>query len=198
MTIAQLLMRWDQVNMPPGFTVIYSNNGSPSPAPLQSLATALAPYVPPSFTLVVPNSGRLINEVDGKMTGVWSNGVQTSTVGTGTGTYAPASGGQIKWDTNEFKHGHRVQGLSYMVPLMSAQFTTTGVLLSTFCNTMQAAAAQMIVNMAQSFVIWSRPVFVKDADGKPTDVIDRPGSMHKVSTATVPNKSVVLRGRRDA
>jgi len=63
---------------------------------------------------------------------------------------------------------------------------------------MQAAAAQMIVNMAQSFVIWSRPVFVKDADGKPTDVIDRPGSMHKVSTATVPNKSVVLRGRRDA
>jgi len=198
MTIAQLLMRWDQVNMPPGFTVIYANNSSPSPGPLQTFSTALAPFIPPTFTLVVPNSGRLIDETNGKMTGVWSNGTQTSVVGTGTGTYAPASGAQVKWDTNEFKHGHRVQGLSYLVPIMAAQFTTTGTLLQTFANTMQSAATALITGMAQGFVIWSRPVFVKDADGKPTDVIDRAGTFHKVSTSTVPLKTVVLRGRRDA
>jgi len=198
MTIAQMTIRWDKVGVPPGFSVLYSSNVLPSPGPLQTLALAIQPFIPPDFTLTVPNTGRLIDEVNGKMTGIWTQGSQTAVVGTGVGSYAPASGAQIKWDTGGFVNGHRVSGLTYLVPLVSTQYATSGVLLTNFCTTVNTAATTFITQMAQSFIIWARPLFEKDANGHPTDVIKRAGSFHKVGTSTVPSKSVVLRGRRDA
>jgi len=95
-------------------------------------------------------------------------------------------------------NGHRVSGLTYVVPIVSTQYATSGILLTNFCTTLNTAATTFITQMAQSFIIWARPLFEKGADGKPTDVIKRAGSFHKVGTSTVPSKSVVLRGRRDA
>jgi hypothetical protein len=197
MTISQLVMRWEQAGVPSGFTVIHSSNVLPSPGPLQTFAQSLITYVPATFTLTVPNTGRLIDETTGKMTGIWSQGSQTSVVCTGVGPYAAASGAQVKWDTNGFVNGHRVAGMSYLVPIVSGQFTTSGILLTAFCTAVNNAATTLITGMAQSFVIWARPLYEKDANGVPTDVLKRPGSFHKVSTSTVPNKSAQLRGRRD-
>lgn len=198
MTFSQLVIRWEKANTPPGFTVIASNNVLPSPGPLSTLAGVIKNYVPPDFTLRVLNTGRLIDETNGKMTGVWSNGLETSVVGVGAGSYAPAAGLQTKWNTNQFKDGHRVAGMSYWVPLNNGAFTTTGIGLGTVVNAINAASTQFITDMAASFVIWSRPLFVLDADGKPTDTIKRAGSIHPVSTSTVPLAPVTLRGRQFA
>lgn len=197
MTIAQISAKWDGLTGLPGYTFVYVRSTASSPNPLQAFFEAIKSYLPLPLTVQVPNSGRLIDETNGKMTGVWGAGTTTTTSASGVNTYPPQAGAQVKWDTNDFVNGRRVRGRTYIVPLTTSAFSSGGLIGSTVANAINAAATTMISSYTGNLVIWSRPLFELDADGNPTEVLKRAGSIHTVSTSTCPLKSVTLNRRRD-
>ena len=197
MTIAQISATWTGITGGTGYTFLYVRSTAASPTQLQTFFEAIKTYFPAVLNIQVPNTGRLIDESNGKMTGVWGAGATATTTGTGSSGYSGQTGAQVKWDTNGFVNGRHVRGRTFLVPLSLNNWGTDGLLYAATCNAINAAATTMISNYTGNLVVWARPLFEKDANGDPTDVIKRAGSIHTVSTATTPRKPATLRGRRD-
>lgn len=197
MTIAQIQATWAGLTGLPGYSFFYVRSTAASPNPVQAFFEAIKTFLPSPLTVQVPNTGRLIDETNGKMTGVWGAGTTTTTAASGVATFAPQAGVQVKWDTNGFVNGRHVRGRTYIVPLISTSYSTGGTVVSTTCNAINTAATTLISSYTGNLVVWARPLFERDADGNPTDVLIRAGSIHTVSTSTVPIKSATLNRRRD-
>ena len=197
MAIAKIITNWTGLPGGPGFTIVYVNSTAASPNPMQAFWAAVAGYLPSSITVTVPNSGPLIDETTGKQVNVWTNGTQVATVGTGTNTFAPQSGAQVKWTTGAWQNGRRVVGRMYVVPISTVHYGTGGVVSTTVANAINAAATTMISSYTGNLLVWTRPIYKKaPVEGDPP-VLVRQGSIHAVSTATTPTKPATLTGRRD-
>jgi len=197
MTISKHLVTWTGLPGGTGYSLFYQNNAQGNPAPLGTFFGALATYFPPALTITVPNAGEVIDEVTGKMTGVWSAGTQVATVGTGTSPFAPSQGALLKWGTNNFRNGRRVWGKTFLVPLTATQYVTGGVITAAACNAIAAAGTTLITSFAGSMVVWSRPVYKPGAAPGDPPVLVRPGAINPVVSATCPIKPCSLTGRRD-
>jgi hypothetical protein len=199
MTIAQIQASWAGLPGGPGFTTIYVRSTAASPTPLFTFFQNIVQHLPAAVSITVPSTGRLIDESNGKMTGVWNVAGGGTVAGTSANTFAPQSGAQVKWDTGGFSNGRHVRGRMFIVPLSTSQYAATppGTLTPATCNNINTNATNMISQFSGNLVVWQRPLFVLGADGKPTDELKRPGTVSTVTTATTPTKAATLRGRRD-
>lgn len=107
--------------------------------------------------------------------------------GSSAATYAGGSGAVINWTTGAFHLGRKVRGRTFAVPLTSGAFQTDGTLASSAQGTLQSAANVFAVSSPT-------PVIFSQKDNGSGGV----SSLTSVVTgATVPDRSAVLRSRRD-
>lgn len=195
MSIQKLVCTWTYGAGSPGYSVFYATGQAGAQMLFSPFWQAVAPYLPPSVSINTPNTGDVIDETTGKKTGTWGTGVVTNTVGTAVAAYAAPCGGRINWSTNAFVNGHKVAGKTYLVPLGSANYSTTGTISSACSNSINAAAVSLYQNSGGALVIWHRPVY--DLSTKPP-TLKTPGSVHPIVGAATPTKVSVLTSRRDS
>lgn len=107
-------------------------------------------------------------------------------VASGSGSYAGPAGAVVNWRTSDLRNGRRIRGRTFMVPLASSSFDSTGSLsvsvlqgLNTFATAIRGA------DLDSEFGVWSRPT---NGSG---------GVFASVTSHNVPDMVAVLRSRRD-
>jgi len=140
--------------------------------------------MPAGITIKVPNSGDLIEETTGALSGTWSEaGGGGATLTDGAGEFAQGVGIQVRWRTDGVVGRRRVVGSTFICPILHSGFDASGTpTVSQVLGTNTAASG--LLAAAPSLRIWSRP--------KGT----RPGSSHVVTVQDVPRRVSWLRSRR--
>lgn len=197
MTIAQLQVTWKGLPGGDGFSFFYVRSTAASISPLPTFFDALKAFFPSRLSWVINPFWKLIDETNGKMTGAGGGGPQPTITATGPDAFPPNAGAQVRWETPDFVNGRRVKGRTYLVPMCGSFFGSNGLFTANTAGQINAAADVMRSAYTGNLVVWSRPLFEKDANGNPTDVLKRAGSVHTVTTTVCPTKVVTLNGRRD-
>lgn len=105
--------------------------------------------------------------------------------GIGAGAYVAAAGACVTWQTGAVHAGHKVRGRTYLVPLATTAYDSTGTLSPGYLTNIRNAASAYIAG-AVNGCIWSR---------------NHPGAADgaalQIQTGTVVDKACVLTSRRD-
>jgi len=104
-----------------------------------------------------------------------------------TKAYAGGSGAVINWLTNGFHLGRKVRGRTFLVPLTSDAFEQNGTLLASTVTNIAAAGVTFAGTTPQPVI-----VSIKTSGGGVTS-----GFVSPIVGATVPDRSAILRSRRD-
>jgi len=169
----------------PGVATHYFQSTATDMTALRTFWDAVKANFPNSCTIQVPNSGDVINEATGIITGAWSGPSQLPiSGGGGVGTYLSTAGPMVTWQTPQVVDGRRPKGKTFLVPAMSGSFDSSGTIATAFQSTLQSAATALIVAYAGDFKIFHRP----NSKG--------PGVACTITAATINDKQYVLRSRR--
>jgi hypothetical protein len=172
---------WSGFTGQPGITNFYFRN-APHMALVKAFFEAAKPNLPTTTKIDYLASGDVLDDSTGRITGGWTDTQQTTTTGTGTGSYIAAGGYGLRLVTGAVVNGRHVVGRVFLVP--GAGATTTGIPTSTE-NSTTAAAGAAILSGTSDWVVWSRP-----APG-------RSGTSNTVTSVIALPYYVVLRSRRD-
>lgn len=108
--------------------------------------------------------------------------------GTSTTSYAAPIGAVVNWRTSSIRNGRRIRGRSFLVPLISSAFDTTGRLSAASVNDLAAAAATLADSgTTPDLGVYARPSAPGAADGQ----------WAVVTSSNVPALGAVLTSRRD-
>lgn len=197
MTIARIVCPWGNWPGSPGVSVFYGDAATMQPlvTGLKTFFDQFSTFVPSGLSISVPNSGDLLDEATGTITGAWSLPTAPNpTTMTGTGVYAGNAGMVVHWLTTTVLDGRRARGRTFIVPLVSGAYDSQGSLTTTAVGAAQSAATALVTAASGSLTVWHRPKFQKPKTTPPT--IIRQGSKAVVTSAKVPDLAVSLRSRR--
>lgn len=107
-----------------------------------------------------------------------------------SGSYTGGAGMYVTWNTSSIYNGHRVRGRTYLVPLVQVN-SPDGTIAAASTTLVQGAANALISSQAGMFAVWSK-TFTEDE--KPVQI---GGGLSTVTSASVPDKTGILRSRRD-
>lgn len=125
-------------------------------AGLAAFLAAYIPYCADNVSYSVPTTGRVIQDITGAHTGDWSE--PTVYTGTGTQTSGPVPDVAqvlVRWRTNLFVAGRRLQGRNFLPGLGRAN--VEGGNVAGGVVTAVSSAAQTFAGLDVGFSIWSRP-----------------------------------------
>lgn len=111
-------------------------------------------------------------------------------LGGSVSAYAGGVGIRVDWNTGAIQFGRRVRGRTYLVPAGQGNFDVDGTVSAASLAVAQPAAAALISALSTGgvpLVVWT----------KPNDEKGRAGVCTPVTNGTVPDKSAILRTRRD-
>ena len=144
----------------------------------------------------------LVDDTDGRVTGIVSTTGQTSSTTGGSEALSPATQGLIQWRTGVFTDGREIRGRTFL-PAMMESLNTTGAPAASLVTAVNTAAAALIADASSTLVVWQRPRKARPQVGMPGDPwflkqqSQRVGSHANVSTGTMWAQWAVLRSRRD-
>ena len=188
---------WSGFPGAPGVSTFYFLDVATAVASLVTLFDSIKAAFPSDVTWRVESAGDVINDVNGDLTGAWGADPVSDVAGTASGAYSAPVGGMYGWDTSTILDGHRLKGKTFLVPLSAASYDGSGTLSSGCLAVLEPAGIEFLAEQSTSFVIWHRPRAAKAADGSRKAVTARDGGHGLVTTSRVPDKSIVLRSRRD-
>lgn len=181
----------------PGIATMYSLDVATFVASLHTFWNDIAARVPSDFHAQVQNTGDIITDTTGELTGAWSASSVASVTGSDSAAYAAPAGAVVRWQTETILDGRRLRGRTFVVPLGGGGYQTDGSLASTYLGTLQTAATAFIASQSSSFVVWHRPFAGSPAVGARPARPAHDGGHGFVTTAIVPDMAAVLRSRRD-
>lgn len=167
-----------------GVSVFYTGDTDDITVQLGTFFTALKSLVPSSVTWTIPAAGDKINDTDGTLAGAWTGGTATSITGLGSTQYVAGTGAYIRWLTGTVVAGHKLQGRTFLCPLLTSAYALDGELSSGTTSTIGTAATTLVGS--NKLIIWHRPTTKAAANGTNRLAIG----------ATVPNKVTSLKSRR--
>ena len=139
----------------------------------------------------MPTTGRQLQEEDGQILGIWSDGTARTGVGTAAPqTWSDATQALIRWRTASVVGRRFLQGRTY-VPGLAQNVVLAGDLTTTLV-TDWGAKAQAFAAANNGFVIWHRPT--PKGPGIPGNNGD--GRAESVVAGSVWKETAVLRRRR--
>jgi hypothetical protein len=106
--------------------------------------------------------------------------------GANNSAYAGGAGVVVNWLTDAFVGGKRIRGRTFLVPLGPSVFAADGTVSDTFRTTLQTAATTFATSTPQP-AVWS----VRALGASPVYTIAG------MQGATIPDRSALLRSRRD-
>lgn len=185
--LARVRVAWQNWPGAPGVSTFYLNN-PPTQAQIDAIRSffnTLVAMLPSGMTIQVPNVGDVIDDATGHISGAWSVATQPATVtATGTGAYAGSAGMVVHWLTSSILNGRRPRGRTFLVPVVSTQFSTDGSPSSAALTTLAGAATGLLTSVGANMKVWHRPTNFAG------------GSSYTVTSSSVPDLSISLRSRR--
>jgi hypothetical protein len=194
MTLNRVRVTWTNFPGAPGLTTHYLSSGTTDMTALKTFYSAIKDLMPNATQFTIPNNGDQINESDGKLSGVWTgtNGGPVTSIASASLNYAGSAGSMVKWNSGGIVSGHRVVGRTFLVPMVSSAFFTDGSLQTSTITQIQNAAQALLTAYTDAVKVWARPFTPKPGAAGTARV----GSLHTVTSASVPDLAVVLRSRR--
>lgn len=178
---------WTNFNGAPGYSNFYVSTTVTNITPIRTFFSTLINQLPAGLTITVPSSGDQINEANGAIVGGWT-GTQSGAPVVGnvanTGPYAGGVGAVVEWKTSLLAGTRRVQGKTYIVPMISTGFAADGTLGNVAQTELRDSANALITAMAGELKIWTRP--------RPTIA----GAGATVIAAVVPDLAAQMKSRR--
>jgi hypothetical protein len=168
----------------PGLTTFYTISGEMDPGAVLTFFDAIKAQLPDDVQLTIPSSGDSMSEIGGAITSSWAAAGGGVVSGTSSGTFALGQGLRIVWDTNGIRNGRHVRGSTFIAPVVSTAFDTTGRVAPAVQATFTTAANNLRTALGGALVVWSRP---KGVQG---------GIMSPVTSVQVPETPTALRSRR--
>lgn len=192
----------------PGFSVFHFTTVGITPdGPMAAAACgqvrtffdAIKAHLAPPVTVQVVNEAEEIDETNGALVNIHNAGTVLPVTSTGTaGTgYAAPSGAVVTWRTSGIVNNRRVQGKTFLVPLISTSYQSDGSINPTALGVINTAADGLVqggFGTEPIFGVWSRPV---EEDPNVPGVEARLGSFHIAEGFRTPDMAAVLRSRRD-
>jgi hypothetical protein len=171
----------------PGVSTLYWDIAAATPnlTAWNTFLTAIASRIASTVVLQSQNSGDVLDDVTGAIIGSWTGAAQAAVLGSSTGVYSAPAGGVINWRSAGIVNGHRVRGRTFLVPMGGAQYDADGSLGTTALTSMRSALATFQAAASPNLLVWHRPV---GGSG---------GNSFPVTSADIPDKSAILRSRRD-
>ena len=181
----------------PGVSTFYSSDAPATIAAIRTYWNALSGIIPVDVHIQVENTGDIIDPLTGALTGAWVGAAQAPVVGGSAEVYGAPVGALARWATNTILDGHRVRGRTFIVPVTSNFFTTSGALGPVASQTVTDASAALVVNSNATLTVWHRPFKGSAATLTRPARPAHPGGVAVVTGSSASPKAVVLRSRRD-
>lgn len=197
MTLARVSCSWQNWPGAPGVSQFYGDGASIQPLldALHTFFEVVKTQLPTGLTITIPGSGDLIDETTGKITGSYGGLIPPAlTTGTGAASYAGNAGAVVHWLSSTVVDGRRLRGRTFLVPLTSGAYDSSGSIAATYLTSLQNAAAALVSSTGSTMQVWHRPVYAVPKTTPPTLV--KPGSRATVTSSRVPDLAVSLRSRR--
>lgn len=154
------------------------------PAAVSTLLNAIKANFPDDVTFTVPGGGDTFDVATGNLNGTWSDGGGSTVTGTSASPFQLGAGFRVKWNTGGIVNNRRVRGSTFMVPASNDCWASNGLMASATQASLSTALNTFFASVSGKLVIWSRPI------------PGRNGSMHEVTSYTLPTKPTALRSRR--
>lgn len=166
-----------------------SNQSAPPVAAIKTAYAAVAGQISANNTLVIPNSGDIIEDTDGTLQGVWNTTGGGNVAGTADIGQAAGVGACVGWSTGGIVTGskgpRKLRGRTFIVPLSKIAYDVDGTLGGAALAAVDAFGTQL--RAAGPLAVWHRPTSVGAANGNSYAVLS-----HKVR-----DKVAYLSSRRD-
>jgi hypothetical protein len=156
---------------------------------------SFAGIVPLGITIRLVTDVRLLDETDGTLQNIFTVSGITDCVMGGVATRSAPSGGCVDWLTTTVHGTRRLQGRTFVVPLSTDQYQSDGSLVAGAVTALATGAETMRTASGPPFGVWGRPRLA-DPEATPP-VTFRAGLWGPAVSSRVPDKSVILRSRRD-
>ena len=186
---------WTGLTGLPGVSVFYARDAEDTSfiANLRAAFAACADLFPGGLSIQVENSGDIIDDSTGVLSGSWSGSSVAAVAGLApVATHAAGVGLRVRWLTGGIVDGRRVQGRSFLAPISTFNYQADGTLTQDGLDDANAFGAAIVAD--GRFAVWSRP---RAADpGAEPPVAARAGSSHLITASLVPDQVSSLRSRR--
>jgi len=154
-------------------------------ADLHTFWGAVGGRVPAGVTFFTSNTGDVLEDTTGEITGTWTDGTSSTISSTGTGAYAAGVGARMVMSTDGIRTKRRVKGSIFLVPLVTSCYQADGTIDGAILTGLQSAAAALYTGLQPEWKVYGRP-HKGSNDGIQSTVL----------SVTVPDKVSWLRSRR--
>lgn len=159
--------------------------GPPDPAAIADAFVTLAPAIPAGVTMTVPGTGDVIEDTTGDLVDVWTAAGGETVLASGAATAAAGVGVCVNWLTGGIINGRRLRGRTFVVPITSTAFDSTGTITAPALSTFGSFANELMA--ASPLAVWHRPTTVGGSDG----------NSYGVTSNRIKDKVSFLSSRRD-
>lgn len=163
---------------------------------LHDFWTTCADGMPDVVKIIVDPHGDIINDENGEIVDAWAATPQSEISGAAAQPFAAPAGLHVGWETDTILDGRRLRGRTFIVPLAVTNYQDDGTLNPGTITGFGAAAAQLVIEQAESFVVWHRPyegrAATEDLPAKPA----HDGGHGLITSHRVGDKVSVLTSRR--
>ncbi len=164
-SILRVPVVWTGATGLPGVSVFHGALTTPGVVTdLVTFFSAIPTKIPTAITVDVPESGDMIDDATGTLSGSWTDSSGGPVDMTGTGEYAAGVGVAITWNTNGIRNGRRVRGRTFLCPLTVACFDSDGTIAGAILGDIRTAANTLAAG--GNLLVWSRPSSPAAADGE--------------------------------
>ena len=171
-----------------GVSTFYSSNSDPSvlATAIRTFYVSSAGQFPATLEIACPSGGETIDEVSGAVNGAWSMTPGANVIGAGGTNYAAGVGMRCVFNTGAVVRRRRIRGSTYLVPLVSGAYDTSGTITNATLSPIVTALATMVAADGGSLRVYTRPQTTTSNDG----------AAHAVTSAVAVDKVSWLRSRR--
>lgn len=157
---------------------------------LRTFFDAIKLYIPSQVTIQVLGEVEVLEETTGQLLDVLVATTPAAVVGTAVAStpYAAAVGAVVSWRTGVVRNGRRIRGRTFLVPLSSTAFDSSGTLIAAALTTMNAAATAL----RDATTIADLGIYARPTGPGATD-----GLWALVTGHQIPDMGSILRSRRD-
>lgn len=138
-------------------TFYFTAGGTGMAAAVTTFFSTCKPEFPDEVTVTVQNTGDVLDDTTGEITGTWSEAAQAGQVGTASAAYALGVGVRVRWITAGRRHNRLVRGSTFLAPCGSQIWGNDGRLSTGAYTRFGGAAAALVADSGTELRVWSRP-----------------------------------------
>lgn len=151
-------------------------NAQSAAAALQAFYSTLKASYPSSITIQVESDFKILDALTGQLEGVGSISTPLPPIvgGGSSASYAGGSGGRVNWKTGQVMDGRLMRGCTFIIPLASATYASSGGLLSTTQQVLLGAGNKLVADALAAdvpLVVYRRPKALQTTGGATGEVI---------------------------